>query len=334
MNSLLRLLVLGCFAVGCSAAPTEVAPPTELAHPPARPAASVAGGTRWFVIDSYRLGAADAPGVSGGVAWRRYGFDLDGRATSRQESIDDRGACLRPSGASRASAEDGERGIDNNFGQHFMGLMRSLMPDVERLTNERVAAGGYTLVLRVDDLGAGPDDAYAPGALYFVGQRGKAAFTPDETWPVVGTKLEPIATFDAGYVRDGVWVSGELGEGLPTVALPFLGDALMAPLYGGVFTLDLGTGEGVMAGAVRATEFLETMRPSLMRRGVCPGTETYRVYEQLVTSSADLLATVPLASDRARTCDAVSFGVGFTVKPIAGVEGVAGAPVPPTAECK
>ena len=330
------LLLLASLLVACSAAPDDAssAAETELAHPPARPTENVSGTTRWYVVDRYRLGAFDAKGGGSYTAWRSQGFDLDGRATSAEDSKAGRGACVQKTNAPQVKLTDGDRGIDNNFGQSFMSAARSIMPDVEKLTNERVTAGGYTLVLRIDDLGSGADDAYAPGALYFVGPRSEPRFSPDEKWPVVGTTLAPIATFGAGYVRNGTWVSGDLGAELPTVALPMLGDALLAPLYGGVFALELARGEGVMAGAVRTTDFLEAMRSSLTRRRICPGMAVYTAYEEVVTNSPDLVAALPLSADPTKACDAMSLGVGFTVKPIAGVEGVTGAPTPPKPDCE
>jgi len=336
MNFIARSLLLASLLTGCAAEPIEAPPPpVDLAHPPARPAVSVGGTTRWFVVDSYRLGVTDRNGAMTAAGWKQYGYDLDGRATSREDSRDGKGACRRPAGAPTMGQQDGVGGIDNNFGQHFVPVVKTLMYDVEKLTNERVANGGYTLVLRIDDVSGASEDAYAPGALYFVGHRDKPKFTADEKWPVAGTKIEPIATFPAGYVSGGTWVSGDLGAELKQVALPFLGDALLAPLFGGVLTLGLDSRQGTMAGAVRTTDFLEAMKPSLVRRGVCPGTATYDQYISTVTQSSDMLATLPLAVDPSRTCDAVSLGVGFTVAPIAGVAGTTGAPEPPeSVECK
>lgn len=331
---LARSLVLACLAVGCSvesAEPTLATP--ALAHPPARPSVSSVGTTRWFVVDSYRLGLTDRHGVSSPDAWKQYGFDLDGRATSRDDVTAGRTACRRPVGSATSALVDGQAGIDNLFGGTFMSIMKSLQSDVEELTNKAVAAGGYTLVLRLDDVSTASDDAYAPGALFLVGRKEKASFAADEKWPVAGTSLEPIATFPAGYVTHGTWVSGDLGTELPHVAVPMAGDALVAPLYGGVLTLDLAAGEGMMAGALRTADFAEMLKPYFKRFGICPGDDSFAGLVNLVTGTADALATLPLSSDPSRNCDAMSLGVAFTVKPMGGVEGVTGAVPTPVDGC-
>lgn len=333
---LLRSLLIASLAAGCSASSAEEGitdTTVDLAHPPARPQVSVVGTTHWYVLDSYRLGVSGPDGVPNVDAWARYGYDLDGRATSADDVTADRLACRRPVGSSKRSAIDGARGVDNAFGKDFMSMMRSLKSDVEAETNKGVAEGGYTMVLRIDDLADAPDDAYAPGALYLVGRRDKATFAADEKWPVAGTSLTPIATFPNGFVSGGSWVSGDLGKELPAVAIPMLGRPLITPLYGGAFSLDLTKGEGVMAGAVRVDDLVDVVRPWVLGLGECPTQEAVDLLVSAVRNTADAMATLPLAADPSRTCDAMSLGVGFTVRPIAGLEGTTGAPEKPAKTC-
>lgn len=337
MTSLLyRTLLIASVAVGCTAQSADEGTtdtPVDLAHPPTRPQVSSVGTTRWFVIDSYRLGTANPDGSSSSKAWARYGYDLDGRATSTDDAKAGRVGCRRPTGAPTSFAVDGDRGIDNGFGNGFMSVMKSLKSDVESETNKGVAEGGYTMVLRIDDLSDAVDDAYAPGALYLVGRRDKATFGPEEKWPVAGTTLTPMATFSHGYVSGGSWVSGDLGTELPSVAIPILGRPLVTPLYGGVLSLQLESGEGTMAGAIRASDFAATIRPWLLTYEPCLSLSTLEQIEGTLLQASDTLATLPLASDPSRTCDAMSLGVGFTFRPIAGLEGTTGAPEKPAKSC-
>ena len=334
----MRFTLLAMALVGCGAPDDSLPPqpPIELAHPPARPTALSAGTTQWFVLDHFQLGLSRKDdGVPDLNAWRRYGYDLDGHATSRDDSRYNRAtACPRVSGSRIDVLEDGEHGIDNAFAHHFMSVVKSLMSDVETVTNERVAAGGYTFVLRLDNVGA-DDNANVPGALWLVGPRGtKPRFTADETWPVAAaSETTPLQTFSRGYMASGVWVSGELGTETIDVGVPLLGDAVITKLVGGVMTVRVRDGRGgVIAGAIRQQDFLDTMKPSLLRRGVCPGDGvTFAVYEQTVKQSADMW--ISAGPGTTAECNALSVGIGFTMKPIEGIAGTTGAPPAAKPEC-
>jgi hypothetical protein len=318
----LSLLLVGCGAADDSATTA----PVDLAHPPARPATVSAGERKWFVLDRFELGVSDLN------AWRRIGYDLDGRATSREDSQKNKQTiCPRVAGSPSAVLQDGDNGIDNSFGQHFMSVVKALMADVEQKTNERIAAGGYTFILRLDNVGA-DNNASVPGALYLAGPRATAPkFTPDETWPVADLHdMPPLQVFSNGYMTNGVWVSGELGKETIAAGVPFLGDALVTKLVGGVISVRVRDGQlGVIAGAVRSDELLATITPSLMRRGVCPGMPTFGAYATTVQQSADLWVGATSPSE----CNAMSVGIGFTMKPIKGIEGWTGVPAPATPAC-
>lgn len=318
LGAFMRNILFSLLLVGCGAASEDPSTPADLAHPPARPSAISAGTRKWFVVDSFNFGASN-------------GYDLDGLATTREDSqANKHTVCARVKGSQSLALEDEGRGIDNSFGRHFVGVVKSLMPDFEKLTNERIAAGGYTIVLRLDNVGA-DDNASVPGALYLVGPRATPPkFTPDETWPLADLHdMPPITVFNNGYMTKGVWVSGELGRETIAVGIPFLGDALVTKLVGGVMSVRVADGSaGVIAGAIRTDELLATITPSLMRRGVCPGQPTFNAYESTVKLNADLS---PGSSET--ECSAMSIGVGFTMKPISGLAGATGVPAPATPAC-
>jgi len=326
-RSLATLVLCGCSSQGPIPPYVEEVP---LAHPPTRPdTAASSGDTRWFVVDRLFLGVTKRDGIADTHAWKDYGYDLDARATSRDDSKGNIGECIRRVGTYPTWLADGNHGIDNNVGQHVMSVFRSIKADIEEETNARIAGGRYTIVLRLENVG--PDDnAKVPGALWLVGEREPTSFAPTEGWPVAGPNMLPLQLFPDGYMRGGVWVSTDARDARALVPVPVMGDPLIFPLHRAVLTVRVSDGaEGVIAGAIRTTDLESALEPSLTRRGTCSGA-TYDQIMSTISESADLLAD---AGGEPRPCDAVSAGIGFTMKPIAGLEGTAGAPLPAIPDC-
>lgn len=312
-----RILLSLSLSVAACSAPSSEPEDAELARPPARPErVASTGDVRWFVIDSFDLGATDG--------WKRFGYDLDGRATSVEDSRNGVGACVRKPGAPNTVLADGDKGIDNNVGRYIVSTFKSLMPELETETNARIARGRYTVVLRLENVG--PDDnGHVPGALWLVGEREAPSFTPDEKWPVAAKTMWPLQIFPSGYMRGGVWVSTDSTDARASVPVPVLGDALVFPLRRAVVSVRVADGKsGVIAGAIRTSDLTATLAPSLVRRGICPGNATHEQFLRTFGDSADLRL-----DGGAGECDAVSAGIGFTMKPIAGLEGITGEPPPP-----
>jgi hypothetical protein len=313
----MRRILLSLFlsAAACSA-PAEEPQDGELARPPARPeAVAGTGDVRWFVIDSFALSPREA---------RAVGYDLDGLATSVEESRAGKGSCQRKPGSWSSVLSDGDRGIDNNVGRDVLGMFKTLMPEIDTETNARIARGRYTVVLRLENVGP-ENNGHVPGALWLVGERANPRFTPDEKWPVAAANMLPLQLFPDGYMRDGVWVSTDSTNAHASVPVPILGDALVFPLERAIVSVRVADGtNGVIAGAVRANDLQLVLAPSLIRRGVCGDVVTH---EQVMTTIAQA-ADLRLASGEGE-CDALSAGIGFTMKPIAGLEGSTGAPPAP-----
>lgn len=88
-----------------------------------------------------------------GDRWRRFGLDLDGMHTT---SPDDVSECVATDGT---SAVDGERGIDNAFGQHVLPTVVGLISCLEDNIALNQGLGLGTVLLRLREWNGTPNDA-------------------------------------------------------------------------------------------------------------------------------------------------------------------------------
>ena len=301
-----------------------------VSHVPAsRPTTTTTGSSHWYALDRVQLGVTNkTSGAMDPNAWKDFGFDLDGLDTTTCDSTLATHTCRRKSGAPTSVLSDGPGGIDNNFGAHFMQLMKSLKTDFESGLNDDLRAGRRGIVLRIDDVPVDVgDDATAPGALYLAGRFGDGSsapsFTAGDRWPILDTSLKdgasleaPIVTFPDGYVVRGVWVSGppRLGTMLLDVGS---GDVpLVLPIDDAIVSVRLADGaDGTIAGAMSQENLAERLRPTLVPFDVCPGTATYDQTIEQFAESADLVLGAPHLQDVEATCNAISIGLGFTMIP-------------------
>ena len=310
--------------VGTEVGDADVAPVSRT--PPPRPSGEAVGTTQWFVVDMFRMGLTMRDGTASAAAWRDYGYDLDGRYTSPADSQSETNTCKRDSGASSKVLSDGTDGTDNNFGQHVLAVIKSLAANYETGVNNTVRAGTWTWLVKVDNFTTG-DNAKAPGALYaaanFAGGSRSPSFAETETgWSIVDASLVdratvslPRAQFPKGYVANGYWVSGEIGATSAEVILPLFGGPVLVPLESAVISFRVADGsDGTLAGAVKTTKFIDAWGASLKSGGVCPGSATYDQLVDTITQSADLVSGLPGLQSISKTCDALSIGVGFSVR--------------------
>jgi len=308
---------------------------------PGRPTGSApAIRTRWFAFQTFKLGLSNK--FTGAVkpdAWKDYGFNLDCRYTTSDMSSSSSNSCKRRSGSPTKVLADGNGGIDNNFGQHVMAVVRSLKADSEEAINAQIASGGFTVLLRLEVSDGGAEQSISTGALYVAGPLGTTpTFTESDHWPIDSSSLvdgatigKPKTSFTNGWVSHGYWASGDLGSS--TYELPFLGRATV-PMQAGVVTVKLSDGtDGTIAGAADTTLLKDAITPTMKAFGICPGNATYDQVVETLTQSADLTGGAPQLQDTSRECNAVSIGVGFTMKPTGEPKVVVSPPTSPD-ECK
>ncbi len=327
------LLSITILSTACVTSVDDAQPlPTTSHRPLARPSSVVPGERRWFVLRSVDLGFKDPQ------AWKRTGFDLDRRTTTAEQSQSSANSCKRAPDSFRGALTDGADGIDNAFGAHVLSIIKSVKSDAQDVANAEITSGGYTLLLRIDGAVDG-DNASAPGALYAAGKHeGKPTFAANDRWPVWSSTLsdgvdleKPLRKFPLGYVRNGTWVSGEIGEGPEPIWFPLFGP--IAVNASALLSVDLATGQGVMAGALPVSELLDMSSRWAQRLGACPGDDTHKVIDSIMASTADLVLGGKDLQDPSRQCDAVSFGIGFEVTKVAAPTAVVPPPPPEPSKC-
>jgi hypothetical protein len=326
-------MVAGCSGGVASDASPSPAPDPHLgvpAEPPARPRVNPAGdGTRWYALRRVSLGVTPTDDAhSSATAWRAIGYDLDGLITTAEDSRLNTQTCLRRDDAPAGFLADGDEGIDNAFGAHVTPTLRALRGDVEDEANASLDDGTATLLLRLDDVG-GDDDAHVPGALFvardFPSANGGARprFDGNDRWPVVAASLVDGASLDApklafpgGYVRGGVWVSGDgvtAVDGAVSIDLGFA--RLDVPMRAMLVTMRLDGGSGVLTGATPVDGFSSSIADALEAVGMCPSDGMYRSIVTTFTQAADLSLGAPGMQSTTKVCDALSLGLAFEATP-------------------
>lgn len=335
---------ISVLAMTSCSAPSPAPSPDSNAYtsrvPPARPSGAARDGKRrWYAIDSVRFGTKDPKtGATTRGGWKDVGFDLDARNTTAEMSASGVGSCKRVGGSPSKVLADGNGGIDNNFGQHVVTILQSLKSDVEGAANRKLTSGKLTWLLRIDqvpdDLG---DNPHASGALFATGSMpdgAKPTFTESDDWPVLSSSVDsgsidrPLVTFPDGYIAKGVWVSGAPNG--QSFTLDFGTDTMVAiPVDAPLLAVSLDGSNGTIAGVVSSSRIETMARPILMSLGSCTEVATgYRVDETL-RETMDVVLGAPQLQDETRPCDAMSLGIGFTMKPTHAPTRVVAAPVPP-----
>ncbi|MDH3200518.1 MAG: hypothetical protein OEM15_06460 [Myxococcales bacterium] len=88
-----------------------------------------------------------------GDRWRRVGLDLDGMNTA---SVDDPAECVAANGN---PSLDGDKGIDNSFGQHVLPTVASLIACLEDNIALNQGLGFGTVLVRLREWNGTPNDA-------------------------------------------------------------------------------------------------------------------------------------------------------------------------------
>jgi hypothetical protein len=302
--------------------------------PPAPPANGVSGDGAGVVlaISQLYLGDTRRDGTPDASAWKQFGYDLDG-IKSTQKTAEH---CKPAGDATDATVKtDGDGGIDNSFGLNLMPILDGLAPGVSTTINESLAEGSFAMLLEVEKLGSGTDYVGLPAAVYFGAQLGHApAWDGSDAWPVFcelmqdcqasGTKQiadgnTSRVKFPASYVASRTWVSGSKTS--ITLTLSVQGSSFTIDIGQAILTADLESGNpasgatnGIIAGVIDTEQLVGTLAQvsGRLSTSLCEG-PTLESVKNNVRAASDLMKDG--TQDPDATCDGISIGIGFEMKP-------------------
>jgi hypothetical protein len=288
-------------------------------QPPGKPDAPATTATdeKTFAVNQLLLGESDRNGVASKDAWKNYGYNLDGKISTK-DSTD---VCQRQAGASPANQEDGTDGTDNAFGKIIIPFLQPFTATPSKTLTESLASGSFTIMLKIKGL---TDDARQSNTglsgTLLVGSKfsdtAKPTFTPTDDWPYFDSPQVPI---NDAYINNGTFVNGTGGATIQ-LALNIQGQQLTLNINKAIITFDhTGAndfGNGTIAGIIGTDELLTglTAVAGNISKDLCSGS-TLDSIKQTIRQASDIL--VDGTNTPGVPCNGISVGIGFTAKKVA-----------------
>jgi len=344
--------VLGCQAVaGIDDRQLDPAfgesPQTNIRKPPDRPAgeAKLGGGAqRKFIVRKAYLGTVDPlTEAEDGSAWKRIGYDLDGKCTTAEQSkANSSGVCSKSLAAQEMALEDGDDCRDNAAGRLLANGAAFLAAGFEKNVQRKLdIAEVSSMILQIDDLADGPDDTAAPGRLYMSMPRGAGDppiwngsddFHVDTASVEDGDLQKPKYYFPRGYMRGNVWVSGDLSDKQTAMPIMFYDRFIEVEPDAVVFTIELNaTHDRVLRsvfGAVLNMQKSMAAFGKVFYESLCSVEQTAMIVNGVIAPNGDTVSGPPPFVDPSRTCDAMSIGWMLKWEPVKSLVGVLPSPPP------
>lgn len=263
---------------------------------------------------------------SDGTAWRKMGYDIDGRCTTADESkTRTTGVCAMQVSAGDYSQEDGDDCRDNAGGHILSDAFKLLSLNYEKLTHAQTISGEVaSLVLQIDDLDNGPDDPYAPGRLYISAPRIEGDLPPlwdgkdkpriDDRSVIDGGLDAPNVVFLKGYMKDHVWVSSDFGKSPMMLPLPLFGDFSYLESRTATLTLHFNESHSKVIGSVLSAVATmptveQAVRPGILMLTSCQQAVADGMLNAAVRPNTDLADKPPSFVDPSLGCTLLSVGL-------------------------
>lgn len=280
---------------------------------------------RVFALNTISLGEADRAGNKNKDAWKSYGYNLDGLITnvSGATSPDLDRVCKRAQGAPATVHQDGDEGTDNTFGKEILKLLDPFTPTPSKSLNEAIAAGDFTIMLKVVGLTDEPEQTNTglSGTLLVGGQfseeEGKVpTFTTADDWPYI---QDPQVAIPGAYINKGTFVNGTGGASVK-LSLSISGQSLSLTINKAIISFKHNPAtksleEGTIAGVINTEEFVNGISSVAGRfsTDLCSGS-TVEGIKGSIRQASDMLADG--SQDPSKSCDGISIGLGFTAKQV------------------
>lgn len=291
-------------------------------------------GSSVFAISKILFGDTNPDGTPNFNAWKDYGYDLDGHISTATST----GLCKpRKNAAPKTVYPDGVNGIDNSFGKNILPIFLGLASDFSSQANKSIAEGKRTVLLDLENLGAGPSYYPLLSRWYEAGNLGFAPnWNGQDAWPVTSESLASppsLASAKAqapqSYVVGNTWVAPIQSD--ITLSVDLAGFVMKIPIRKPIVTMMLDAAHqnaagGIIAGVIPTDAFVASVKqlagnfdPTL-----CNGPTIDSIAAQIEQAS-DILTDG--TQDPTKECNGISIGLGFEAR--AAKFGPVNAPVPP-----
>lgn len=275
-----------------------------------------------FAVNELFLGDRTFTKVKSPNAWMDFGFNLDGLNTTNDFSMH----CKPYNGGSTASFQDGTNGRDNSFGRNIRPVLEPLLPDsIDNMANQAISSGSFTEIFTFEKLGMMPDMDPLVARMYGGADMGyPPKWDGKDCWPIFSESL--IDPKDATTAKV-VFPVGKLtndqfdSNGNTNVVLPIniLGQTVSLKVYHVRITFQFskphdGAALGQLGGFVKTEEFVQTLKQAAgtVKMSNC-GLFDLAIANQ-IRQASDILDDG--TQDPAKTCNAISVGIGFTMLPL------------------
>lgn len=283
-------------------------PACNHAKAPARPTSADPGGTLDLIFALHTVDFAE-----GAMLADRPGLDLDEQCTCEDPAAT---SCVLPSFAATMSppcdSADGRDNATSDLINYFKANVGTGTPQF----NAAIAAGQWTILVRVSDYDGSPNDSKVTVGFYMTPGLGAVPqWNGSDKWPIRPESLsgqDPVLLDKNAYVAGGTLVSVVAGELELSGSLKVkIGSGIaMAALVknGASWKLD----QGLLAGTWNTRDALAGVGNLLLGgMKVCDQQLAYTAVRTAICTRVDI------ASAPSLPCDSLSFGMTFTADPAA-----------------
>jgi hypothetical protein len=285
---------------GCSSDPAVSTPPADVGREPQKPAGAAqttSTAEHNYALHKLLLGDTDRAGVANANAWKKYGYNLDAKQTTK-DSAD---VCKLAAGAGKNTQIDGDNGVDNSFGQNILPIILTTGLDDANATQTAIGLKGMLLA----------------GGKF--SETAKPTWTKSDDWPVRPEILTDQANpksskvqFPDAYRVNGTFVNGTRGS--LQLSLAIGGVSLDININQAVVTMDVKSPgkatNGIIAGIINTEELINGLKKVAGRisTSLCSGSAFDSIAQQ-IRQASDIMANGTNAAGA--DCNGISIGLGF-----------------------
>jgi hypothetical protein len=304
--------------------------------PPPDPNAPPAAGNvpTTIAIRQIFLGETDWNGNSDPLAWKVYGYDVDGLVSTKDSAFH----CMPKPGIPKSKIQtDGNGGIDNSFGSNLMPIIQNLNANPSASASDQYDSGQVGQLFHLVNLTPGGTNQNSINARSYQGASiPPPSWAGSDVWPVTyesvvgGDVAQPKLAFPSSYLVSGTWVSGAPTLGPLEIPLNFSGFPLPLRIRHVVVTAQLlpngAVAQGIISGVLDTAELINDFKKvaGSFDPGLCDGPTFDSIAKQLEAAS-DIMKDG--TQNPSQECDAISIGIGFEGNLVQ--LGSVAAPVPP-----